>query len=192
MIEFALTYSGELRPNGERDHKHALRRALHEQLRHLWENPPKPAPGTLSRVFPDVRDPSFHVRVAGFSFLPVISESGLNVAEVEVTMLRSEPAGSIITRSGDLDNRLKTLFDAMKVPSEVELPDGSAPAESELPFWCVLEDDALITQVTVKTHRLLSPSAGVSDVQLLINVRGRHVSELGIWVSRRGIRENDA
>lgn len=185
MIEFTLTYNGELRPNGERDHKHALRRVFHVQLQHLWKNPPRPAPGTMARVIPDVADSSFHIRVGTFSFLPIISESGFNVAEIDVTMLRSESAGSIITRSGDLDNRLKTLFDAMKVPTEPELPDGSAPLNDELPFWCVLEDDQLITHVSVRTHRLLSPSAGSSDVQLLVNVRGRHVSELGIWVARR-------
>ncbi len=114
----------------------------------------------------------------------------MNGAEVEVTMLRREAGGSIITHEGDLDNRLKTLFDALKVPTQRELPDKVSPADGEVPFWCVVEDDQLITAVSVRTHRLLSTSGGESDVQLLVTVRGREVSELRI--SRRGFGHHDA
>lgn len=189
MIEFTLSYSGPLRPNGDRLQKHILRRAFHAQLRYLWDNPPKLAPGILSRVRPAPNDPSFHVPVGGFRFLPVISETGVNGAEVEITILRREAGGSIITREGDLDNRLKTLFDALKVPSQAELPGTVSPAEDEVPFWCVVEDDQLITAVSVRTHRLLASPASDSDVQLLLTVRGRQVSELTI--SRRGFAHFD-
>ncbi len=87
-------------------------------------------------------------------------------------MLRPEPSGTIITQAGDIDNRLKTLFDALRIPqNEGELPKESAPDISEDPFFCLLEDDMLITSVSVKTDRLLTPVKNQAEVQLVIQVK---------------------
>lgn len=185
MIEFTLVYRGELRPSGKPSHKHAVRQRFHRQLRHLWHHPAKMAPGSLSHIRPDLSDPGLLRPVGPFKCLPVISENGYNVAEVQVTLLHPEPAGSILTRTGDIDNRLKTLFDAMKMPSVAELPRGKEPGPNEIPFFCVVEDDHLITTVSVDTKRLLDPAVTLGYVNLVVTVRGRHVSEFGLWVARR-------
>lgn len=58
-------------------------------------------------------------------------------------------------RLGDIDNRLKTLFDALRLPNQTnELVGYDNPAPDENPFFCLLEDDSLITHVSVE----LSPS----------------------------------
>lgn len=86
-------------------------------------------------------------------------------------MLRPEPPGSIITQAGDIDNRLKTLFDALKVPKEASaLPPNDDPQEGETSFFCLLEDDNLITKVSVGTDRLLDPCQSSSEVVMLIHV----------------------
>jgi hypothetical protein len=86
-------------------------------------------------------------------------------------MLRPEPPGAIITQAGDIDNRLKTLFDALRYPKKMdELPKGATPDESEKPFFCLLEDDILITGVSVRTDVLLEPDAATHKVQLHIQV----------------------
>ena len=54
--------------------------------------------------------------------------------------------------------------------NEGELPRGDAPGSGDDPFFCLLEDDALITKVSVDTHRLLEPNATSNDVQLFIHV----------------------
>jgi len=186
MIEFTLTYRGTLRPNGDPQHKHDLRRQFHTQLKRLWEVRPKLAPGEMSRIIPDVRRPEFHIPVRDFSFLPVISEAGFNVAEVDVELLQSECAGSIITMTGDIDNRLKTLFDAFKIPFRPgELPTEAKPCEEEFPFFCVLQDDHLITRVSVQTRRRLDVDRESNEVILIVHVRGCHVSEFGLRLERQ-------
>jgi hypothetical protein len=86
-------------------------------------------------------------------------------------MLRPEPPGSILTQAGDIDNRLKTLFDALKVPAEPDaLPSNDNPKEDEKPFFCLLEDDNLITKISVETDRLLEQCSGPSEAVLLIHV----------------------
>jgi hypothetical protein len=49
---------------------------------------------------------------------------------LKITLLRPEEPGAIILQSGDIDNRLKTLFDALSVPAQPnQLPKNDAPNE---------------------------------------------------------------
>jgi hypothetical protein len=98
------------------------------------------------------------------------------IAELNITLLRPEPPGQIITQAGDIDNRLKTLLDALKVPTEPNaLPPNETPEQGETPFFCLLQDDNLITRISVSTDRwLVSESdAKSSDVVLLIHVNAK-------------------
>jgi hypothetical protein len=53
---------------------------------------------------------------------------------------------------------------------------GFSIAEDESPFFCLLEDDSLITSLSVTADRLLMPQTGsghcIHDVFLVIRVRG--------------------
>lgn len=70
-----------------------------------------------------------------------------------------------------MDNRLKTLFDALRKPSDQEaqqakitgLPNGE-------PIHCLLQDDSLVTKVSVETDRLLRPAANPFDLVAIIEV----------------------
>src|SRR2546427_5155527 len=157
-MEFRLAYRGLLRPNGDSVHKHELRRALHRQMRILWSqlplveysHPPKnfldpsPTQGSTSLVQP----------LSGFQFVPLVSERINLIADLNILLLRSEPPGAIVTQGGDIDNRLKTLLDALRMPRvTAEIPTGETPRADESPFFCVLEDDALVTGVSVTSDR---------------------------------------
>ena len=86
--------------------------------------------------------------------------------------MRDDPPGSIL-RGGDIDNRLKTLFDALKMPREQKkVGDFSEPEAGEDPFFCLLEDDALITRATVETDTLLAPVTNESkdDARVIVTV----------------------
>src|SRR5262249_15996308 len=75
-----------------------------------------------------------------------------------ITLLRAAPPGGIIIGpDGDIDNQLKVLFDAFRVPKKHELPQADRPAAEESPFYCLLEDDGMITELAVTTDRLLAP-----------------------------------
>jgi len=104
--------------------------------------------------------------VDGVTFIPVVYEGLSLIARLDILFLRPEDPGKVITQSGDLDNRIKTLFDGLRVPKANELP----PSITHLdPVWCLLEDDALVTEFSVRTDRLLNPCNN-EDVLLIIAV----------------------
>ena len=174
-MEFTLFYQGELRSNGDVAHKQEIRRALHPQLRRLWQL--DPLTGCQSHVaYPPNAELSLLEQVANFTFAPLISSKLALAAAIKITMLRPERPGQIIQQSGDIDNRLKTLFDALGVPPHAnQIPTGDAPKSDELPFFCLLQDDQLISSVSVDSDRLLSHDESVhkSHVVLLIHVKTR-------------------
>jgi hypothetical protein len=90
--------------------------------------------------------------------------------ELDVLFLRKEPRGYLVNQAGDLDNRIKVLFDALRVPKENELP-ATLEALPD-PFFCLLEDDRLITSVRIVSERLLEGTIPTSrnHVRLVVNV----------------------
>jgi len=86
--------------------------------------------------------------VGEFHFAPTVSAKLHMVADLTITLLRPEPPGQVITQGGDIDNRLKTLLDALKVPKQPDdLPPEATPSKDESPFFCLVEDDNLITSL---------------------------------------------
>jgi len=170
-MEFTLHYRGELKAKRGSKDKQLLRRHFHAQLKILWQQIPLNGRKELLEKEPGDGEVSIIRTANGFDFAPFINEQLNLIAELKITLLRPEPPGSIITQSGDIDNRLKTLFDALKVPKESSaIPTGDTPAEGETPFFCLLEDDNLITKVSVETDRLLYHCESSSEVVLLIHV----------------------
>jgi hypothetical protein len=84
--------------------------------------------------------------------------------------------GGIIRHGGDIDNRIKVLFDSLRIPrNSSELPSGP-PAQDEDPFFCLMEDDKYVTELNVATDRLLIPvdvgsAESIHDVLLVIGVK---------------------
>jgi hypothetical protein len=95
------------------------------------------------------------------------------IAELDIVMLRPGPPGQILRGGADIDNRLKTLLDALKVPEANALPDGIAPEPGEDPFFCLLEDDKLVTSIRIETDRLLVPR-DENEVLLLMRVTTKY------------------
>ena len=96
-------------------------------------------------------------------------------------MLRSGVGpGYIIYRGGDIDNRLKTLLDSLRMPTmKEELPSNDPPEDNENPFYCLLENDNLITDISISTDRLLEPQASDSHVKLFIRVQIKKMPTIG-------------
>jgi hypothetical protein len=175
-MEFTLYYRGPLKANRGTKEKHELRRLFHNQLKELWSQVPLSEFTDLLKPPQKEGDLSVLKQVGNFVFAPLVSEKAALVAELDITLLRPEPPGSIIIQSGDIDNRLKTLLDALKVPNHPNaLPDNETQREDEKPFFCLLEDDSLITKVSVSTDRLLDPVQEPSEVVLLIHVKTKQL-----------------
>src|SRR5579863_3711656 len=189
-VKFRLTYEGELHSssnnNTQTSNKHGIRKTFHPQLKRLWEGTAflqegadHPIPSERMEVaeggealrFVTLRPFAGRVQrlaakfaLGGYNFVPLVTEDLFLLCEIELLFLRQEPPGKIIG-SGDIDGRLKTLFDALRMPKnrdEIKDETGKylAPAEHEKPFYCLLEDDKLISRVTVETDTMLEHVGG--------------------------------
>ena len=179
-LEFRLLYWGEVlaSANSKRRsaEKHAMRREFHPQLRRLWKTRPALRQEAFNRgmsgevisrggeaVTP--RTGSWEnlgiEKIAdqrpfnGFRFIPLVTENEYTRCSLEILFLRHEDTGNLILQGGDIDGRIKTIFDALRMPVVGELSTDDRPSEDEDPFFVLLEDDKLISQVTVSAEQLL-------------------------------------
>jgi len=191
VLEFRLTYQGPLhgsfnnRPRA--DEKHTIRKILHPQLRRLWEV----TPHLKAMRFPPfepivVNNPPHISRIEylakqntrlGGRFVPLVAEDLSLWCGIEILFLRPGIPGEVYAK-GDLDNRIKTLFDALKMPKQMqELGDLPFPDNDEDPFFCLLEDDGLVSKLSVEADTLLEALDGgipsPSDARVVITVRLR-------------------
>lgn len=173
-MRLMLHYRGALRASGGTVHKHDLRRLFHAQMKTLWGQRPLSEQPELLQPRGREGDYSLLRPLGGFTFVPLITAEMNVVAELSVALLRPEPPGGLITQGGDLDNRLKTLFDALTMPRHLNaLPPGGAPEPDQTPFFCLLEDDNLVIAVSMRTEQLLEPDVDPALVDVSIHVRTR-------------------
>jgi len=193
-MKFVLTYDGELPSNGDYRKKWEIRKHFHPQLQELWQTHPslhdmqyrryvhqsgqmmmethhtvagpamKRPPEDKMHEYRDVQGPILR---GDREFLPIVRSDLALVCGLKIQFLRKEAPGRLI-QEGDLDNRLKTLFDALSAPDQQQIvPDTTI----EGPIYCLMENDALIAGVTIETQRLLTrPNSSIREVHLVIEV----------------------
>jgi hypothetical protein len=189
QLEFHLVYHGALPAAGQGSgksrikEKQELRKVFHKQLAMLWNTHPflfdlkAVKPGQIvtdSGPMTDSYRISERYACCGYRFLPLISQFFMVSCSLDILFLRRDGPGSLIKSGGDIDNRLKVLFDGLRMPQTCDEVCGQVPAADENPFFCLLEDDKLISKVQVETNWLLTPprpSEHINDVQLVIRVK---------------------
>jgi hypothetical protein len=182
-VELTLRYRGDdLAASGSDKRvreKHSIRKILHEQLASYWrENPrlrelnekvkslqiAKVAGAHFNVDRPIVGQDKFYWRypLGGYDFVPLVSYVQELHCRLDIRIYRKSKEGGILFDGGDLDNRLKTFFDALQVPRHSEqLP---APAEPEIlenpqnwpALFCLLDDDRAITGLSIQSLKLLT------------------------------------
>jgi len=195
--------SGQKDPeNGQHDrlaeHKQSIRKEFHRQLKHLWETnkflkehsmylgedgsyqPVANRDLDCGEYVTDKRVPMSEAiahlfRENGYRFVPLVRENLSLLCSLDILFLRRDHPGSVIS-AGDLDNRIKTIIDALRKPKGAnELRGNETPADGEDPFFVLLEDDDLVTKLSVDTDALLEPPVGNKEadrrmVKLVITV----------------------
>lgn len=176
------------------DHKHQIRRVFHVQLRDLWrqsrflsdyrlhpENSVDFRPVWASGAYLDhtpeekiaLSDHLANTFTQGqYRFVPLVCPTFALFCSLDILFLRKDIPGSVID-AGDLDNRIKTLIDCLRRPKNMaELKGNEAPQEGEDPFYCLLEDDKLVSHLAVETDILLdnAEQRDGSRVRLVITV----------------------
>ena len=175
-------------------HKHEIRRAFHAQLKHLWAINRFLREKKLDITRPDISTRPIHdtgsywgnplnkeVPLAeyiasrysefGYRFVPLVCEDFSLLCSLHILFLRRDFPGSVIT-AGDIDNRLKTVIDALRRPRlPQELVGNETPKQDENPFFVLLEDDKQVTHFEVETDTLLDPpTADNAHARLIITV----------------------
>jgi hypothetical protein len=110
----------------------------------------------------------------GYKFIPLITENLFLRCSLDILFLRPEER-RFLMNSGDLDAKVKTVFDALRVPDDLKECGGSGPQEDESPFFCLLRDDKLISEIKVTSDELLTlpkeRSMNPNDAFLVIHVK---------------------
>jgi len=169
LMKFTLTYEGELKASGNKPKPSCvwtIRRALHPQIADLFLTHP-----VLLDVIPE--DHYFSpINVKGFGFVPLVRRKLNMVCSIDIVFLRRMEGYGLIHQGGDIDNRLKTLFDGLRMPEKGdEVPEHEVQVE---PMNTLLESDGLISGFSVKADKLLNgESKSKHWVKLLIEV---HIS----------------
>ena len=99
----------------------------------------------------------------------VVHDKGKMVADLDILILRPGGPGDVVKGGGDIDNRLKTLFDALTIPDENQARLLPRPKDPTFLHHCVFEDDKLITGLRVTTDRLLDYKCE-KEVILIVHV----------------------
>jgi hypothetical protein len=175
-MKFTLIYDGLLPPNGSSAEKWSICKYFNPQLKELWEIHPSLRVAVPRRFVPrdqpfgisdihhiaddqraftqlpsgDSIDLCASIERRGKTFWQLVRNTHALKCNLDITFLRKEDAGRVY-QGGDLDNRLKTLFDALAVPPIDQVVDDQSVSDD--PICCLLEDDAVIMGVNIETHR---------------------------------------
>jgi hypothetical protein len=185
IMKFTLIYDGDLPSTGNHPkapHVSRIRNEFHDQLADLWESHVvlrqlARTARTYDKPLSDIAAIARHPELPAYdepitpppsgwidlcapiqvpnsaAYIPLIRKS-LNLAcALDILFLRHEDPGSLILQGGDIDGRIKTLFDALRIPTEGEERAGGEPTAN--PLFCLLQSDSLISDLSVRTGRLL-------------------------------------
>lgn len=184
-MEFRLLYDGPVkatqrdpRPgtNQRARHwelKHEMRQCFSDQLQYVWKETPFIAHNQTPKGTKGyhIERLSERYRIPPWSFVPLVTEELQLLCGVDILFLRMDhPADSVW--GGDIDNRIKTVIDSLRVPNAQSGYADIVPDKDHNPLYCLLEDDKLLTKVSVETGKLLKCPDGAdqSYASLVISV----------------------
>lgn len=167
IMQFRLIYEGPLIANAPALQKHRIRKIIHKQLKELWQEQ-APLKGIYNHKIPHTNittgtrgflrrlDQIADQHISGaYRFVPLICEQFGLACKLDILFLRRENPGQLISHGGDIDNRMKTLLDALQIPKNLDA--NIEPELGEKPMFVLLQNDILITELRITTDRLLIP-----------------------------------
>ena len=165
-MQIDLEYKGVL-PSAQngKDHRSAekqeIRLIFSGQLKRKWRDSPQLSQwdgasfpiatrGGWHYESPDSSVPFFRVQTCGFDAVPLVSwHNGLE-CKLAITIVGDTRSASAVIGDGDVDNRLKVLFDALRIPHEPKEVPGNMFGNGAERMYCLLEDDSLIQKFSVE------------------------------------------
>jgi len=174
-MKFRLLYEGPIAPRRRASLAdiHAIRLALAPQICELWRHSPlrTEAEKMLQEEYDIPTSKIGILETRGTTvFAPLVSKRLDLLCELEITFLRRQAPGQLIGDGGDIDNRIKTLLGALALPPPSQQKHFEQ-ANSSHPIHCLLQDDSLVTKLSVETDRLLRPVGGEYDLVAIIGTK---------------------
>ena len=157
-MKFKLLYFGELLTNPKKRSQHIanIRMQFHPQLKKLMEH--SPWTNLQKYMIPNpTKSPVSTRHIGGIDWNPVITPNLKLLAELEIQLLHPEIVGVART---DIDNRIKTLMDGLRCPQNEHEVGDNTPTDIG-PIYTLLNDDNLVTKISVNTSHLLSDMASI-------------------------------
>jgi hypothetical protein len=122
----------------------------------------------------------------GGRFVPLISEAGGFTCSLDILFLRRDNPGNLVESGGDVDNRIKVLLDGLRKPKSLAELGGLPIDTDEDPFFCLLEDDKLITSISITTDRLIVPQKAAEDIHdVLLVIHATMVNPSAVFAGDR-------
>lgn len=170
-MEFCLHYYGTLKSRDNASGKHQIRQQLHPQIRSVCLSE------QFSNMFDEFNDTSKHDEphmfsdIGGKRFWFLICEGWKTIVDLNITILLPHAVGAIVHNGGDIDNRIKTLFDALRIPAvKSEIPSNDSFNYKKEGMFCLLQDDKLINRVSITSYQDHEP-IDTDSVRCFIEVR---------------------
>lgn len=168
-----LEYRGEL-PSGQKKGARrrliisAIRQQVHEQLRHFphgdhsaCSNQPRfwgpfdegEFTGGVENLKRHHGDPSkIPIEIGPFEFIPIYARSERFRPELRlnIQLYSSASSWAISEETGDIDNRVKLLIDALQAPSTKVEANAEDWKPDDGPCWTLMEDDSFIRDLSIR------------------------------------------
>jgi hypothetical protein len=160
-MKFKLIYYGELMTNPKKRSQHIsdIRMKFHNQLKQLVELEPWNHLKEHMMLPVATKQPIITKNIGGVEFNPIISDKMKMFAELDITMLHPESVGFA---RADIDNRIKTLMDGLRAPQNAHEIGENTPKNMG-PIYTLLDDDHLVSKLSVNTSHLLTDNGIFSD-----------------------------
>lgn len=149
-MEYLIIYHGNLPSNGSKDDKGKIREILNDQIKKIWDTDQYKNLMKSRQSNKKVKD--MYVSVADINYLPMISSKIKLYCHIKIEYFSNRSPSEIFT-DGDLDNKLKTLFDGLRAITSKQ--EKTYEKENQL-YYTVLEDDNLVKGLTIETHQIFS------------------------------------
>jgi hypothetical protein len=153
-LKITLTYQGILpaskRPPEKIDQ---IRQEFHRQLNKIWGR-------DQLAILEEWRDnkfsagaPDFRKQFGNITYLPIASEEIHARVRLTLTLYKGIREDHPAYSHGDIDNRAKSIIDALCVPVQQSRIPNCAPLRDTI---CLMSDDSLVDTLTVETASLLA------------------------------------
>ncbi|MCH9613063.1 MAG: hypothetical protein S4CHLAM102_15670 [Chlamydiia bacterium] len=141
-MKIILKYTGALNSTTDVKDKQRVRDCFHRQLKRVWE-----AQG--DNILKGVREtPWSSNETVDKMFVPLVRKEHDLRVKLDIDILKDPARKS--NKQFDLDNKLKTLFDCLRIPNTPQEMQRIQEELVEVPYFGLLQDDHLVEAVSIR------------------------------------------